>query len=220
LTALLPAEFWSSWKPATCLPDGCFCEAVRQGPIAQPANFWSSFAFLLVAILLWAKGDRRLYAAALFLVGAGSALYHGSLTFAGQVADMSGMYFVATFAILDGLERKGKISGREPAIAFLAANALLISMQVAFPDARRYVFAALILCMLMVERDTGWSRHLKWAIAIFGIGFAFWVVDKTHLLCAPESLWQGHAVWHLTGAGAAWVLYAHLRSLRQRSGKG
>jgi len=35
------------------MPDGCFCEAMRQGAIAQPANFWSSFAFVAAAILIW-----------------------------------------------------------------------------------------------------------------------------------------------------------------------
>ena len=65
----------------------------------------------------------------------------------------------------------------------------------------------------MAERGTGWSRHLKWAIALFAAGFAFWVVDKTHLLCAPGSLAQGHAVWHLAGAGAAWLLHRHFFDL-------
>ena len=183
--------------------------------IAQPANFWSSFAFIAVAILLWFKGGPRLFAVALFLVGAGSAAYHGSLTFAGQVADMSGMYFVATFAILHGLERKGRITGRDAAIGFAVSNAVLIYGQVMWPDARRYVFAALIVAILIAERGSGWSRQLKWAILIFAAGFAFWVLDKTHVLCAPESLAQGHAVWHLAGAAAAWLLYEHLRMVRE-----
>ena len=121
------AQFWSGWAPATCMPDGCFCEAVRAGTIAQPANFWSSFAFVLVAIVLWMNGGRRLYVAALFLVGTGSAFYHASLTFAGQVADMSGMYFVATFAILHVMQCRGMISGRASVISFVASNVLLVS---------------------------------------------------------------------------------------------
>jgi hypothetical protein len=190
---------------------------VRAGAIAQPANFWSSFAFVLVAILLWVKGGPRLYATALFLVGVGSAAYHGSLTFAGQVADMSGMYFVATFAILHGLQRRGALEGGAAAVAFAVSNGLLVWGQLTWPDARRYVFAALIVGMLMAERGTGWSRHLKWAIVIFTAGFGFWIVDKTHLLCAPESLAQGHAAWHLAGAAAGWLLDKHLFGLTKQT---
>ncbi len=57
------------------MPDSCFCEAIRAGAIAQPANFWSSFAFVLAGLLLW---ERRLFAATLMLVGVGSAYYHAS----------------------------------------------------------------------------------------------------------------------------------------------
>jgi hypothetical protein len=43
--------YWADWKPATCMPDRCFCEAVRPGAIAQPANTWSSFGFDLVGLM-------------------------------------------------------------------------------------------------------------------------------------------------------------------------
>jgi hypothetical protein len=35
---------WSHWKPATCMPVNCFCEAIRSGTVAQPANTWSRFS--------------------------------------------------------------------------------------------------------------------------------------------------------------------------------
>jgi hypothetical protein len=43
---------WASWKPATCMPDHCFCEAIRPGTIAQPANTWSSFGFVWVGLMI------------------------------------------------------------------------------------------------------------------------------------------------------------------------
>src|SRR6476619_1230518 len=96
---------WEGWPRATCLPDHCFCEAIAAGPVAQPANAWSSLAFVIAGFLiahspgLAGKGGtlnrmtsnpayRQMYGYALVATGLGSYFYHASLTFAGQVADM------------------------------------------------------------------------------------------------------------------------------------
>ena len=44
-------------EPANCIPDNCFCEAIRYGEwIRQPANTWSNLFFILIAeiiLLIW-----------------------------------------------------------------------------------------------------------------------------------------------------------------------
>ncbi|HSD82293.1 MAG TPA: ceramidase domain-containing protein [Anaerolineae bacterium] len=47
----LPAP-WVMWRPATCLPDACFCEALGDGFIRQPIDTWSNLAFVLVGVLI------------------------------------------------------------------------------------------------------------------------------------------------------------------------
>ena len=44
------------------------------------------------------------------------------------------------------------------------------------------------------------------------LAFAIWILDQTRTVCAPESLWQGHAAWHLLGAVAVGFSYAYYRS--------
>ena len=74
LATILP---WDSWRPATCLPDDCFCEALGEGLIRQPANTWSSFAF--VAVALWVLFRVARAGRPLTLSRAESALFIGSL---------------------------------------------------------------------------------------------------------------------------------------------
>lgn len=59
-TALSQAPVdWTRWRPATCMPEDCFCEAVRAGPIRQPSNTASSLIFLPVAAALFATAESR-----------------------------------------------------------------------------------------------------------------------------------------------------------------
>ncbi len=111
----LPAP-WSMWRPATCLPDACFCEAIGAGFIRQPIDTWSNLAFVLVGLLILEDvlrpsstrsnllAQRRtygvVYAVAVILIGLGSWFYHASLTFVGQWFDVMGMYLLGTFMVL------------------------------------------------------------------------------------------------------------------------
>src|SRR6266481_825369 len=108
----------TNWPPATCRPDHCFCEAIHNGAVAQPANSWSNLGFVVVGLLIAharMRDDaspiapyRRIYGYALVLIGLGSAFYHASLTFVGQLMDVSGMYILITFALLYSLKRMYK----------------------------------------------------------------------------------------------------------------
>ena len=102
--------FWSDFEPATCMPDACFCEAVRDGLIRQPSNTWSNLGFCLAGVWMAVEWGRQrdvgglrsveaaLFALAVFLVGVTSGLYHASLTFFGQTLDVQAMYLVVLLA--------------------------------------------------------------------------------------------------------------------------
>lgn len=210
------------------MPDRCFCESVGAGVVRQPANSLSSSAFVIVAIgALWqARTGRgvdgraaRRFAVAAALVGLGSAFFHASLTFWGQTADVLGMYLVATFLLLESVARRRRWSARQHDALFWGGNAVLLVVLIGVPALRRYLFAALVGAILWSEwrnlrvrrgtnsaSPTG-STTLAAAVGVLGVGFAVWVLDLTHVLCAPNSPWQGHAVWHLCGAVSTWLAY-------------
>ncbi len=223
LPLLLASSAWGSWRPATCLPDDCFCEALGDGLVRQGANTWSSLAFVVVALWIFNRargGSRRaaapltgaehwLFVASLTLVGLGSAFYHASLTFVGQVFDVSGMYLVATFILLHRLGPRWGLPPIGSVLGFVAANAVLMAAQVTTPSARRVVFGLLLLTALAVEGRAAkrGRRFLAAGAALMAAAFLIWIVDRWRLLCNPESLIQGHALWHILGALASACLY-------------
>ena len=222
------------------MPDHCFCEALGGGLISQPANTWSSLGFVVVAALvLWKSrtGFERgtapvnamtrsmayptVFATALLVIGAGSAFYHASMTFAGQFADVMGMYLLATFILLYGLGRQR--AARTPVLvaSYVMLNAVLAVLLLEAPGLRRYVFAVLIAFALLLEanirrrvRVEVESRYLMGAVGVLVVAFAIWAADLRRLMCFPDSLVQGHAAWHLLGAGASWLLYRYYMSER------
>ncbi len=51
------------------------------------------------------------------------------------------------------------------------------------------------------------------AVATMAVAFAIWIAAQ-HGWCDPGSLLQGHAVWHLLNALAAYLLFAYYASER------
>jgi hypothetical protein len=227
---------WSMFRPATCMPDTCFCEAIRGGSIRQPANALSGLAFLPVAALvLHYRGTGRarhsinpfrdepayawLFALAIALVGIGTAFYHASLTFVGQTADVLGMYLVATFLVVYNAARLWPIPTKIAASAYVCGNVVLLAVLLYAPAARRYLFAALVLGVIALEviirvrrRVASDRRYFVTAVAAMATGFAIWVLDITRTVCAPSSLVQGHAMWHVLSASAVLLIFLYYRS--------
>jgi hypothetical protein len=227
---------WQDWRPATCAPAHCFCEAQRDGAIRQPVNAYSNLSFVLVGLLVWADFLTRrggapanrmqqhtafpsVYGGSILVIGLGSFFYHASLTFTGQWFDVMGMYLQITFVLLYALARGRDWSGTSFAAAYLISNAALGLGLVVVPQFRREIFGLLVLSALALEVWTVRSKRLKitrtylWsALLAFVLAYGIWTLDNTGAWCLPTSWLQGHAIWHLLCALAAGLIYLYYRS--------
>jgi hypothetical protein len=228
VSALAGADF----SPATCLSTRCFCETPRAGQtVMQPANAWSSFAFVWLGALIWLTARRsigdsafppaaaKVYAAAAIITGVGSFLLHSTLTLWGQFADVLGMYLISAFGLVYAVSRwQNWTNERSIGVYAATAKALIISLLI-WPDTRRWLFAAVLVVTLAIEiifarpKRPGIKFHLLLlGIAANALAFGIWILDQTGRVCAPNSLLQGHAVWHLLGAVSVWMTYRYYRS--------
>ncbi|KRF38731.1 ceramidase domain-containing protein [Terrabacter sp. Soil810] len=212
---------------ATCLATRCFCELVRADGITQPANAWSSLAFVVAgaaALLLRpaARPERvlvPLLGVALAAVGLGSFAFHATLTLWGQFVDVFPMYAVGCVLLAGALVRLGWTTPRRAAVGGVALLVALGVLLWLWPESRRVLFAAVLLPGIVLElvrtrRVGGDGRWLHVGLGLLVAAYALWVLDQAGLLCDPTSWLQGHAAWHVLGAVAGWCLARHWASRR------
>jgi uncharacterized membrane protein len=156
---------------------------------------------------------------AVILIGYGSAFYHATLSFAGQFADVLGMYLLAVFIVLYAWSRLRPLSDLAMAGLYVGINAVLAVLLLGVPAFRRYAFGLLLLTGLALELRVRGARvavvDRRWLMAaavVMAIGFTAWVLDITRVACSSGSLLQGHALWHLAGAAASLPLFRYYAS--------
>ena len=205
------------------------CEMIRGGWLAQPANAWSSVAYLAGAtyvlarhrpVSAWFAPRLAIGAGALAAVGLGTFLYHGP-----QPAWGERTHDLAITALL--LALIGLRSSRVWRVAhalFIAAVALVATALVPSPLVHGTLGALVVLQELREQRRAPRGPHaVVAAVAIVVAGVLFLVGRTGGPLCSPGSLAQPHAGWHFLTALAAAALLARadvppLRSQRRQTG--
>ncbi|GJQ52691.1 MAG: hypothetical protein HKUEN02_15380 [Anaerolineaceae bacterium] len=225
----LPASEWSGWRPATCLPRGCFCELPdHNSPIRQRANTLSSLGYIFsgtLAIALsknarrFSRGHAVIFGASSLVIGIGSAFYHASLTFTGQFFDVLGMFMLATFMLVYACERIWDLRFVTTMGLYLILVLFLSVLQISLPDTRRFMFAVVLGIALLFETyyrkqktPIVAANKLRLGIILLAVAYAIWSLDHARIVCFETSLAQGHAAWHLLGAASVGLLYQYYAS--------
>ncbi len=227
-----------------CIAAGtCFCEAFREGLVRQPANTWSNLGFVAVGLSIAAHVDRRpalaprrtnpmtttrfyptSYALVIALLGPGSMALHASMTRWGGQVDVLSMYLFASFVLAYGVLRWRRLSRAGFLGVFATLTLLLGASKLWNPVSSDLIFGLLLASIGAVEMAVSRARPelriergwLLGALVVFLAAFAVWLPSRTTngLLCMPDSLLQGHALWHLKCALATAAIFLYYRSER------
>ncbi len=204
--------------------------------LLQPANTWSSFGYVLIGSLMLALPYDRDPGSALsaisgrtlgvtaIVVGVGSGLLHATLTLWGQFFDVLGMYLVGSFLLVSAIARWRRIPDGAAVVIYALLCLSLVTILIVAPEVRRWLFAVLLILAIVLElffsrrsRPGATLAFYLWGLTATATAFGIWVLDQDGVVCAPHSLLQGHAVWHLLGAVSLWLSFNYYRSERRHT---
>ncbi len=217
-------------EPIDCTSVLCYCEAPAQGLWRQPVNTWSNLAPLLAAIAVARDAGRPaaarlpralglVFALTLVFQGLGSMFFHASLTAWSGAVDATSMFAVVGMLAGVNLFRMGRLGERGLVplwLAFLVGGA---GLGLVAPTLTGNLVMVVVVSVMGSEvwlhrRDPRLpKRWFRSGVLVFGLGVVVWhfsAIDGMPL-CAPESPWQGHALWHVTSAAAVAMFWLHAR---------
>ncbi len=239
-TVLLVVAVAQGWLGPDVGRGAGFCEAPHDGWVRQPANTLSNAGFVLAGLLIARRVGRgtsagsvmsptvgTVLACVVVLLGPASAAMHATQAAWGGHLDMLSMYLIAGFAAAWAWvrwTRRGTASFVTAYVACVAACELVGLWPDPVPvvhHAGNLAFGTLLLVALVLETRL-WRRgetdlvfrHGVLALVAMLVAFTIWLLSNAGW-CDPESIWQGHAAWHLLCAVAAYWLFRMYESERR-----
>ena len=199
------------------------CETIGEGLLAQPANAVSSGAYLLIGMWLAVRALRRAdeerpvaiaYGVALASVGIGSFLFHGPMPPGSRL--VHDLTIAAVFAVIAARAAGALRQWSHGGVLGVAAliTGVIGAVMAASPEAGIALSGVVGIAGLGLEvylyrsgrRPLLTRRHLRWLIGTVLVLAAAGLVNvlgRTDApLCDPDSLYQGHALWHVMTAVA------------------
>lgn len=205
------------------------CESLANGVLAQPINAVSSLAFVVAGFLLFVAATRDGYrgplnvgfSVTMVAVGIGSVAFHGP---GGVVADWVHDGSISALLVLIVAAEIGNAlewNQRRVVAAWAAVSAVLWSVEWIWSRAGDTLNAPLaafaVVGVLATQRAGAPERDERTGgmlvgLAILALGGLIMLLSRTGgPLCAPNSVLQGHAVWHVLAASGIFV-YARFRT--------
>jgi hypothetical protein len=174
-----------------------------------------------------------LFAGIIVFMGPGGMLFHASLTDWGGAVDVLSMFLWINFLLFYDLASIFSWDRSRFLVWYLVATTLFMIPRVLYGPSGVPLFALVFTAWVLIElaaaigsrRPELWpkivfERDRRWLVGHLATSIvAFTIWNLSHgggPLCKPDSLLQGHAVWHVLNAMAFVMIYPYLRSERPR----
>jgi hypothetical protein len=213
-------------------PNVKWCEENLCSYVTAPANTWSNLGYVLVGVVFWQlarnSGSKAIrgFGPAALTVGLTSGVYHASYNFYTQLLDFFGMFVFCYLLIVLNLRRMGAIAQERMTRVFWGAVLVSTGLVVVFERLSipyQSIVLLLILAVVATEalirrrqRRVYTLRYFYGAVGLIAAGAVCSALDVTGVWCDPKDhLIQGHAIWHLFGAGSLLSAFFHYRQFEK-----
>ncbi|AEF41229.1 Hypothetical membrane protein [Hoyosella subflava DQS3-9A1] len=196
------------------LPTNSDCELFIGGFWGQPVNTATSFAFVVVGAIILARsaGSRRVLIFGLLAIGTGvgSVISHGPAPAWGEIVHDAPLVGILAFVAVDAIS---DLSKREltwvwwviPTVLALAVSEIGEPARIAAQTS--ITVLAIGASLLRFVKRPATRRTILTAGLLLGAGALIGTLSRSGMpLCNPDSLLQGHAIWHVMAAAAIWRL--------------
>jgi hypothetical protein len=195
------------------------CEFLRDEALAQPVNALTSFAYVVVGLLVIARASvsRRPLAAALVYgtclvgVGLGSVLFHGPQPDGSRVLHDLPILFTVVFIVAYDLSLVSS-RVRHPMVLFVIGAGVAMALTIIDPDLGAGATGLAVVGLAALEfiiyrrrlRPAATHRQRQGYITIIvvsAIAGATWLLGRTDSpACDPDAVFQFHGLWHVISA--------------------
>jgi fucose 4-O-acetylase-like acetyltransferase len=177
-------------------PAAADCELIGDGFLGQPVNAISSLTFVLVGLLLMRR--RPVLGWAGIAVGFGSFLFHGPMPGWGKWAhDVS----LALVAVAIAFEARPRVVA-----VITGAVAAVFAIWPGVAEAVTAILAIEAAAIVFARRSQIRTGPGVAAALMLVAGAVIAALSRSGgPLCDPDTIVQGHGVWHLLAAGALWL---------------
>ncbi len=232
---------WFGSDPNLSIP---FCEAAHSGLIKEPANTWSNLGFIVAGLsIAWLLSTGRFadnansftrkkfyaffFPCLVIFLGPGSMAMHATKTHIGGFFDMLSMYLIACFITSYAIQRFFELAWWGFTLIFIVAlstciwaNFTYCPIVFSFFGNTAFAFYLVVggvfeISNVFVKKLQHETRWAYFALAALLVSFTIWNLTLTGTsLCDPDSIFQGHAAWHLGDALSAFFLFRYYVSER------
>jgi hypothetical protein len=191
------------------------CETIGSGVFAQPINAVSSLSFSLIglAAIWWAtrvEGNERIvrivFGVLMVFTGAGSVMFHGpqgpGSQFGHDVTFLVTVWFVAVINTAEANRWQRSVEWG----TFIAGSIVLSLALVLSPGWTNVLMVATVISLVVsdvVLHRNGRVRTWWYVVSLVTImvAVAMFLLGRTGApLCDPDSVFQGHGLWHMLAA--------------------
>ncbi|HJU52747.1 MAG TPA: hypothetical protein VJ815_10480 [Acidimicrobiia bacterium] len=166
------------------------CERILEGFLGQPVNTITSVGFVLAGLVAFARGAGPPTATLIAAVGVGSIAFHGPMPPWGEFLHDLTIGWMLVWVILSE-RRQWRLW------SLVVVGLLMFTPTIADP------VQALLAVVAVVVVWRSRHPHRLWILALLTIGGAVGRLSRTGWpWCNPDSIWQGHGLWHLAAAAA------------------